>query len=367
MATKKIVNKSKNKPKILHKIVNNDVIINGNTYKIIKQLGNGMFGTVYLVSHNNINYAYKIEHILSSEYKNYKNSNSNDEIEFSIKFANNYPNQFIQLKDYDFIKECIHKQRYSMKLTKKTFGKEIVSSFKKIAKSPYCCRKIYTLVDTSLDKLKDFHKFNHNQLYSMLIQLYYGLYLMHSHGYIHSDLHPGNIGIVNTTETYITILNKKIPTYGRIYKIIDYGILLLESKYKKTKKLKQFYENAELTVVRQIRNFTNLLVYNKSLIKIQKIFYKHKIQQKDFNISYEEFKKFDEFKIISKYTDDSIIQLFLLNILYPELYKDIMFTTKFKQNIKPELTLPLEDILFIIQSDTNLLKLIHYFSDKIRI
>ena len=108
MATKKVGTST-------HKSVKKDVIINGNTYKIIKELGHGMVGTVYLVSHNNIKYAYKIEHILPSEYKNYKNSNSKEEIDFSIKFANNYPNQFIKLIDYDFIKDCKHKQKYTNK------------------------------------------------------------------------------------------------------------------------------------------------------------------------------------------------------------------------------------------------------------
>jgi hypothetical protein len=368
MITKKNIFLKKYKTQT-HKLLP-DVIINNNTYKIIKELGHGMFGTVYLVSHNNIKYAYKIEHILQKEYTNYKNNKDCDiknEIDFSIKFANNYPNQFIQLKDYDFIKKCKHKQRYSMKLTKKTFGKETVSSFKNIAKSSYCCRKIYTLVDTSLDKLKDFDKFNHKQLYSMLIQLYYSIYLMHNNGYVHSDFHIGNIGIVNTTEKYINILNKQIPTYGRIYKILDYGIILNETNYKKTKQLKQIYENAQLTQIRMLRTFKNLLFFEKSLIKTQNFITKN-LNKNDFidtEIAYENFKKLDEYKIISKYTNDSIIQFFLLNLLYPELYKQICFNKKIKQNLQPKLTLPLEDILFIIKSDTNLKQIIHYFIDKI--
>ena len=353
MATKKVGTST-------HKSVKKDVIINGNTYKIIKELGHCMVGTVYLVSHNNIKYAYKIEHILPSEYKNYKNSNSKEEIDFSIKFANNYPNQFIKLIDYDFIKDCKHKQKYTNKLTDKT----LALHYKTFAKSPYCIRKIYTLIDTSLDNLKDFHKFNHKQVYSMLIQLYYGLYLMHTNGYVHGDLHNGNIGIVNTTENYITILNKKIPTYGRIYKIIDYGGLWLASNYKKTKKLKRFYENAQCKVIRNIMHIKNLLIYEKSLIKIKHFFNKYKIQPKEFTLVDEDFKKRDEFKHISNYTKDRDLQLFLLNMIYPELYKKIMFSTYFKNNIQPELTIPLEDIIFIIQTDTNLLQLIHYFMDK---
>ena len=375
MITKKIASKTnknisikKHKTKKTKKYPQ-DIIINNNTYKIIKQLGNGMFGTVYLVSHNNIKYAYKIEHIDKKEYNNYKKNkkcNIKNELDFSTKFANNYPNQFIQLIDFDFIKKCNHKQTYTIKLTKKTFGEKTVSHFKKIANSPYCSRKIYTLIDTSFDKLKDTDKFTHKEIYSILIQLYYGIYLMHTNGYVHSDFHMGNIGVVNTTEKYITIFNKQIPTYGRIYKMIDYGIILNESNYK-TKTLKQFYENAKTLQIRMVRILKNVLFYEKALLKIQQITYYNFIKKNfvDNEIAYENFTKLEEFKIISNYTNDTIIQYFLLNLLYPELYKKIVFKKNIKQDIQPKPTLPLEDILFIFKTDTHLKKIIEYFINKL--
>ena len=60
-----------------------------------------------------------------------------------------------------------------------------------------------------------------------------------------------------------------------------------------------------------------------------------------------------------------MIQIFLLNLLYPEQYKQIMFKKYIKQDIQPKITLPLEDILFIFKTDTNLKKLIHYFINKV--
>jgi len=183
---------------------------------------------------------------------------------------------------------------------------------------------------------------------------------MHSNGYIHGDFHNGNIGIVNTNEEYITILNKQIPTYGRIYKAIDYGSIM----YLPNLKVKQLRINFENFKNSEIRDIRYLLVDHK-YVKIYKFFNKHKIQAKDFTIAYEDFKLIDEYKIISKYTEDRQLQLDLLNMIYPEIYKNIMFTTKFKQNIQPEIILPLEDIIFNIQADTNLLKLIHYFMSKL--
>ena len=60
-----------------------------------------------------------------------------------------------------------------------------------------------------------------------------------------------------------------------------------------------------------------------------------------------------------------MIQFFLLNLLYPEKYKQIMYKKYIKQNIQPKITLPLEDILFIFKTDTHLKKLIHYFINKV--
>lgn len=60
-----------------------------------------------------------------------------------------------------------------------------------------------------------------------------------------------------------------------------------------------------------------------------------------------------------------MIQIFLLNLLYPEKYKQIMYKKYIKQDIQPKITLPLEDILFIFKTDTHLKKLIHYFINKV--
>ena len=149
--------------------------------------------------------------------------------------------------------------------------------------------------------------------------------------------------------------------------MIDYGIILNESNYKNTKQLKQIYENAKTTQIRMVRIIKNLLFFTKASLKIQQFINKN-ITKKDLvdnEIAYENFTKLKEFKIISNYTNDTIIQYFLLNLLYPELYKQIGFKKKIKQDIQPKPTLPLEDILFIFKTDTNLKKIIEYFINKV--
>ena len=46
---------------------------------------------------------------------------------------------------------------------------------------------------------------------------------MNKNGYTHNDLHNANIGIIKSKQKYINILNYKIPTFGYIIKLIDYG------------------------------------------------------------------------------------------------------------------------------------------------
>ena len=71
-------------------------------YKIIKELGNGMVGTTWLVTLNKKKYALKIEKIseenleFNTKYPEWR------EIDFSEKFGNNYPEQFVKLIQYNY-------------------------------------------------------------------------------------------------------------------------------------------------------------------------------------------------------------------------------------------------------------------------
>lgn len=196
--------------------------MNISNLKVIRELGHGMIGTVYLVKDkNNKKYALKIEHILSTDAnKNMKNSTWR-EIDFSERCGNKYPEFFMKLYTYDIINQCTHKQKYSRKLD--NFPPDFVQSIEKLSESPYCARKIYSLVDNSLDDIVD--TLNLKQCYSMLLQIMYALHIMHKHGYVHCDLHGGNVGVIKTSKKYITCLDHKIPTFGYRFIPIDYGLV----------------------------------------------------------------------------------------------------------------------------------------------
>jgi tRNA A-37 threonylcarbamoyl transferase component Bud32 len=167
-------------------------------YKIIKKIETGGFGTVYLVKKDNKEYALKIEKILESEVKKDLSSPIWREIDFATNFANLYPDQFMQLYDHDIIDNCQHYQEYTgNKKEKKEYMENRI-------KSKYCSRKIYSLIDIELRKLIPKLK-NQNEIYSIIIQVSYAIYLMNKYGYVHNDLHTGNIGIIYTNKKLILI------------------------------------------------------------------------------------------------------------------------------------------------------------------
>ena len=72
-------------------------------YKIIKELGYGIFGNVYLIKNKTENkkYALKIQHVEKKDINlNNKSNNKSSiwrEINFSLNFANKYPSQYVKL------------------------------------------------------------------------------------------------------------------------------------------------------------------------------------------------------------------------------------------------------------------------------
>jgi serine/threonine protein kinase len=147
-------------------------------YKIIKELGSGVFGTTYLVKKDNKEYALKIEKILEKDIKEDLSSPVWREIDFAKNLGNLYPDQFMKLYDYDIIDNCTHNQKYPDYV--KYFIKELQDSLSEKTQSIYCSRKVYSLIDTTLEylikkKLKD-----QNQIYSIIIQICYIVYLMNA-------------------------------------------------------------------------------------------------------------------------------------------------------------------------------------------
>jgi serine/threonine protein kinase len=324
-------------------------------YKIIKELGYGIYGTVYLISvpKNNNHYALKIEHIEKKDIKPNPKSFLWREINFYKKFAPKYPNQFIQMYEYDFINNCIHEQKYAY--SKELFPIKTQIKLNKLAKSDYCVRKVFDLVDGDISNLIE--KLTIKQIYSMIIQITWIINLLHTNNYTHGDFHVGNIGWIKTPKTAkISINNKRIPTYGYIYKLIDFGMIVNKNDIKTQKELKTFEKNLLLEKYHIIYNLTDNKFNN---------YLKNYSIKWDYSKIYNEFKKTEQFKMIKPFSDSKNIQMFLFDILFPTEFQKMVLQENFKETIPRKTFIPLDDIIFFIKNYQNPKKIIKYFSEKI--
>ena len=307
---------------------------------IIKELGYGYNATVYLVEYKNKLYAYKIEKISEKNIPFI-----DEEINFSLKFANKYNTQFIKLYKYDIIDNCTHKQKLKSKLENLS-EKQIEKR-----KSKYCFIRLYSLVDTTLGDRN--LKLDQNQVYSLIIQMSYINYLLHKYKYYYGDLNLANIGVVKTNKKNIKIMNKNIPTFGYIYKVIDFGSVRKISK-----------DSNNTNNLYELNQFISyyLIDYNKLYSK------SHKLKINIFDNSFNDiFLQSEEYNVIKLYTDDESLQMTLYTIIYPEKYQKMVFGSKYNNKvIYPTLRCSINDILFLIKNKYKINSIIKYFIQIIK-
>ena len=310
--------------------------------KLIKELGSGFFGKVYLVKNlKNLNeYAMKIQKIPEKHIKINRKVKQWNEIYFSLDFANKYPDQFIYLYDYLITKNCIYKPFFMNKNKDFEYSKNLINS-------KYCILSFYSLIDGTLDNIID--SLSKKQYYSLIIQISYIFYLLTQNNYFHTDIHFGNFGYVKTNEIYIKIFNYNIPTYGYIFKIIDYGnVKNNSSNVKNINELRTF-----ITRFIQNKKFINYLNKNKIYIN-----YKNKIIL---------FENISEYKLISKLVNNIDDKFILYEILFPESYQNFIIGNGKKfDTIYQKLKIDIIDLFYIMKSNYNPEKIIDYFYMKIK-
>ena len=317
-------------------------------YNIIKTLGKGQEGTVYQISINGINYALKIEHILQEHIKYSKYSPVWREINFCRKVANKYPDYFINLIDFEIIDSCDHKQYNNLKGLNAERRDKII----KRNASSYCVKKIYTLIDTTLREIQ--HTLNIKQLYSFIIQMFYIFYILHKYKYIHGDVHDGNIGVIKTNKQYITIFDMKIPTFGYIYKLIDFGLVLKRSDVEK-QNMNEFEHKYKIESSNIIYALARSDFWNYKLKKHLYI---------DWKQVYEKFTKTKEYNQFKNISDDHFVQMFLFELLYIDKFRQLVIPN-INKHFQVHLYVDIKDIIFILENNNNHKKVIKYFYNKL--
>jgi len=193
-------------------------------YKIIKEIGIGLMGTVYLVEKSNNKYAMKIEKILKKQCVESLKYDIWREIEFSNTMSK-YPNHFMKLYDHWINKDCNHIQNWNkigMKL--EFFNKSAQKYYKSLIDSSYCSIKVYSIVDTTLKNIAN--KLTKEEYNDIFIQCLYVMYLCNKSGYLHRDWKMDNIGLNKTENKYIDIFDFKVKTHGYIVVLLDYGAII---------------------------------------------------------------------------------------------------------------------------------------------
>jgi len=322
---------------------------NKKEFKILKKIGIGGQGEINLVEIKNKKYVLKLEKIFEKDIKKNLSSTFWREIEFNNTICNKYPHFFYQLYNYDIINNCNFKLDNPYK----------IFYIDELNKSNYCSRKIYEYVDTTLDKIID--KLKLHELYSILAQISYAIYIMNKHGYTHNDLHLLNIGIKKTKIKYIDIFDKKIPTYGNNVKIIDFGSVL-HKKYKLN--ITNFgVDESEIllkNLCEEIRRILDITFELKFYNKIPISFWKNWDSIKELN----KFMKSDNLILVDDLVKNDYDKYTLFCLLYPEKSQKLLLKNKFKKTIDNIIRLPIEDIIFLFNVN-DIKKIILYFIKKL--
>ena len=322
--------------------------------KIISRLGNGMSGSVSRVSLKKKEYALKIEKI-AEKYALKKNLASREwrEIEFSLNMANKHPDQFMTLYKYDVVDNCTHVQEYPNELKK--YPVYLQKIFTKKNNSTYCIRKVYSLVDTVLKDV--IRRLTVKQIYSMIAQTTYIIYLMKEYGYTHNDFHTQNIGVVYTDTKYMKIMDIKIPLFGYQYQAIDYG-MVLHKKYKMDRIEKDMHrDNMKNEVMRLLKK---LVTFEKNN-QIKKLFDGHKHTR-----LFDRFIRSSDYLLVDSYDVDDGDRFILYQILFPDNAQKMFFGKEYRTTYQPLLMCELADILYFFNNRSNLHNIIRYCAIRLK-
>ena len=321
-------------------------------YKKLKLLGEGLMGKVYLVSKDGDKYAMKVENILSRNDITLQN-----ELKFVNEVAVKYPDQFMQLIEYDIVSDC----KEEVPKIPEWMSDVGIQYFKNLRSSGLCVRKIYSLIDNTVSKLS-VSKMSMKQRYSMLIQLFYINYLVESNGFVHGDFHHGNIGFnkVNKSKK-IKIFDKLIPTYGTQFLAIDYGGLL----HKDNLSEERLYQHHDVS---DLKHYTEHLIFDKlgllKSVQSDEDFWnfvnKNKIKMKGMEHDSKLILSQPEISLLKTISDQEPILFELYRVLFTKKFQQLILGDKFKKTIPFINYIPLSDVLFIFKNFNDNKKIIQY-------
>jgi len=331
-------------------------------YKIIETMGSGVVGTTYKVEINKKYYALKINKISHEDAIKISKANKNitselfdlqvfREIYFAKKM-NSVPNHFMKIYKYKIKKNCKHIQPFH---SYRTQNKDVDNLMNELDKSKYCIEYVLDLKDGNLYNIID--QLTSNQIYSMIIQITYAIYLINSKGFYHYDIHTENIGYVKTDIEYLNIFDHQIPTFGYIYSLIDYGSV--KSREFQLKKNIEFFMHPICKLYDYIM-FLHMVI--AKFLKMYQYMDKNNIKHTDFKDKVVETKEFNQLFLqypLNSY--ESILPLF--HSSYPDITLQILGIDQNhpKYNDLSKCYLTKDQVLYYLTNIDNPTKIVEYF------
>ena len=151
--------------------------------------------------------------------------------------------------------------------------------------------------------------------------------------YIHGDFHSGNIGYIKTDKEFIKYKNLKIPTFGYIYKAIDYGSVM-HPKYKLNKDDKKWYKDLYMRelispLLTSLIDFTEYWDYvDNNNIKL------------NFKNDIKKLEKTDIYKLTGLQFPNIKNKDYIFNIteiLYPDEFQKIILGKNYTKTLNPKI------------------------------
>jgi serine/threonine protein kinase len=257
--------------------------------KIVKKIGEGVYGTIYKTKYNKKDTIFKLERI-GNDFSDYR-----EQVLFDV-FARKHPGKFMILEAHGIINECKHEQKIADYI-EGDFKKEIIEKNKSFECYYLIYSPIYKATIMSIThKLYD----KSYKLYAKcLSQILEQLMLMHADEITHNDIHTNNIMFDKDGD----------------FHLIDYGRVIMFKP--KDKRFKEF-------VLNDIISFLFCMVPNSVIIYMNEKKYKFlpfEEQLKFFEV-YNEWRDVERYLPKLKITAQQKIDLkvLLMILLHYDIY-----------------------------------------------
>jgi len=234
-------------------------------FKRIKKLGAGMFGTTYLVSDKNGNkYAMKIQKILEENRKPDFKNEFHRELDL-YKYINKLPVSqqkfFTKLYHYEITDKIKHDQSKERPFQPGKDNKEFIETLKKLDESKYYLVYITdyqspTILRDLLVKIGESNKKKPELIYNLCLQLCNILEILRSGGYIHGDLHPGNLIISKLDKL------EKLRFLDKQFSYSNYRLIAIDYGSVRHKKFGKEYHLSDIQFFDEIFLWISIILFN---------------------------------------------------------------------------------------------------------